>query len=87
MQRVDINATLKLTQGQGHKVKDQGCICSYIRNCLGYKSGTDDCIFIKIIHSIYIYAMLKLTQGQGHKVKGQGQICRYVKSKDFGYKS
>ena len=49
------------------------------KNCLGYKSGTDDCIFIKLIHSIHIHATLKVKLGQGHKVKGQGQICRYVR--------
>ena len=49
------------------------------KNCLGYKSGTDDCIFIKLILRIHIHATLKVTKGQGHKVKGQGQICRHVK--------
>ena len=27
---IDIDETLKLTQGQGHKVKDQGHICIYL---------------------------------------------------------
>ena len=35
MQRVDIDATLKVTQGQGHKVKGQGRICNYVKICVG----------------------------------------------------
>ena len=31
MQRVDINEMLKLTQGQGHKVKGQGQICNFVK--------------------------------------------------------
>ena len=46
----------------------------------GYKSETDDCIFIELIHSIYIHATLKVKLGQGYKVKGQGQIGPYVKN-------
>ena len=29
---IDINETLKLTQGQGHKVKGQGHICNFVKN-------------------------------------------------------
>ena len=55
---IGINEILKLTEGQGHKVK---VIYAIIRkNCLGFKSQTDDCIFIKLIRSIYIYATLKV---------------------------
>ena len=54
---------------------------------MGYKSGTDDCIFIKLILRIHIHATLKVTKGQGHKVKGQCQICSYVKNNGLGYKS
>ena len=57
------------------------------KNCLGYKSGTDDCILIKLILRIHIHATLKVTKGQGHKVKGQGQRSRYVKNNDLGFKS
>ena len=31
MHRVDIDATLKMTQGQGHKVKGQGRICNCVK--------------------------------------------------------
>ena len=31
IQRIDNNATLKVTQGQGHKVKGQGQICYYAK--------------------------------------------------------
>ena len=61
MHRVNIDATLNMTQVQGHKVKGQGQIRNYVKNCLGYKSGTDDCIFIKFIHGIHIHATLKVT--------------------------
>ena len=30
--RVDINDMLKLTYGQGHKVKGQGQICGFVKN-------------------------------------------------------
>ena len=29
--QIDIDETLKLTQGQGHKVKGQGHICIYVK--------------------------------------------------------
>ena len=31
MHRFNIDATLKLTKGQGHKVKGQGQICNYLK--------------------------------------------------------
>ena len=31
---IDIDETLKLTQGQGHKVKGQGCIGIYVKTIL-----------------------------------------------------
>ena len=34
---IDIDETLKFTQGQGHKVKGQSQICNYVKNILGYK--------------------------------------------------
>ena len=80
MHRFNIDAALKSTKDQGYKVKGQGQICNYLKkNCLGFKSGTDDCIFIKLMLMIHINATLKVTKGQGHKVKGQGQLCRHVK--------
>ena len=33
--KIDINETKKLTQGQGHKVKGQGQICSYTKKLFG----------------------------------------------------
>ena len=76
---VDNDETLKLTQGQGHKVKDQGHICSYVKLLFSYESWTDDSILMILTYPINIDETLKLTQGQGHKVKGQGHICNYVK--------
>ena len=75
---VDIDETLKLTQGQGHKVKDQGHICSYVKLLFSYKSWTDDSILMILTYLIDIDETLKLTQGQGHKIKCQGHIRIYV---------
>ena len=47
---------------------------------MGYKSGTDDWIKIKLMYRVDIDATFKVTQGQGHKVKGQGRICNYMKT-------
>ena len=49
---------LKLTEGQGQKVKGQGQICNFTKKML-------------FIHMIGFNATLKVTQGQGLKVKGQ----------------
>ena len=35
MHRVDIDATMKVTKGQGHKVKYQGQIYSYMKKLFG----------------------------------------------------
>ena len=51
---IDINEMLKLTQGQGHKVKGQGQICNYTKKIFGYKSLTADCILLIIEHMIDI---------------------------------
>ena len=75
---VDIDETLKLTQGQGHKVKDQGHIWSYVKLLFSYKSWTDDSILMILTYLIDIDETLKLTQGQGHKIKCQGHIRIYV---------
>ena len=71
---------LKLTQGQGHKVKGQGQICDFVKTCFDYISRTNEWILIKITHRVDINEMLKLTQGQGNKVKGIGHICEFVKN-------
>ena len=76
---VYIDETLKLTQGQGHKVKGQGHICNYVKLLLSYKSWTGDCILMILTYLIDIDETLKLTQGQGHKIKGQGHIRIYVR--------
>ena len=76
---VDIYGTLKMTKGQGHKVKGQGHICKYMKSCFGYKSGTDEWILMILTYVIDIDNTLTLTQGQGHKVKGQGHKGIYVK--------
>ena len=70
---------LRLTEGQGQKVKGQGHTYIYGYFCFGYKSWTDEWILMMLTHMINIDETVKLTQGQGHKVKGQGQICIYVK--------
>ena len=66
---IDIDETLKLTQGQGHKVKGQGHICIYVKSFSYYKSLTDDSIMMILTYIIDIDKMLKLTKGQSHKVK------------------
>ena len=38
VQRVDSNEILKLTKGQGHKVKGQGQVGNCTKNCYGYKT-------------------------------------------------
>ena len=76
---IDIGKMLKLTKGQGHKVKGQGHICINVFFCFGYKSWTVKWILMILTHMIDIDETVKLTQGQGHKVKGQGHIYTYVK--------
>ena len=71
---VNIDETLKLTHGQGHKVKGQGHICIYAFFCFGYKSWADEWILMILTHMIDNDETFKLTQGQGHKVKDQGHI-------------
>ena len=71
---IDIDETLNLTQGQGHKVKDQCHICNYVNLLSSYKSWADDSILMILTYLIDIDETLKLTQGQGHKVKGHGHI-------------
>jgi len=51
----DIDESLELTQGQGHKVKGQGHICSFVNSCFGYKSLTDDIILMILTYMIFIY--------------------------------
>ena len=52
---IDIDETVNLTQGQGHKVKGQGHICSFVNSCFGYKSLTDDIILMILTYMIFIY--------------------------------
>ena len=73
---VEIDETLKLTQG--HKAKDQGHICSYVKLLFSYKSWTDDSILMILTYLIDIDETLKLSQSQGHKIKGQGHMRIYV---------
>ena len=37
---INIDETLKLTQDQGHKIKDQGHIGMFVKNSLDYNSLT-----------------------------------------------
>ena len=76
---MDVDQTVTLTQGQGHKVKGQGHICNYVKLLLSYKSWTDDFILMILTYLIDIDETLKLTQSQGHKIKGQGHIRVYVR--------
>ena len=82
-QMVDTNELLKFILGQGHKVKGQCQICSYVKNNgLGYKSRTYDWIVVKLMYRVDIDATLEVTKGQGHKVNGQGQICSKMLKKN-----
>ena len=76
---VDIEETFKLTQGQGHKVKDQGHICNYVKLLFSYKSWAIDSILMILTLMIDIDETLESTQGQGQKIKGQGHIRVYVR--------
>ena len=78
---IDIDETLNLTQGQGHKVKDQGHICNYVKLLFSYKSWAIDSILMILTLMIDNDETFKLTQGQGQgqKVKGQGHICIHAK--------
>ena len=76
---VNIDETLNLTQGQGHKVKDQGHICNYVKRLFSYKSWEIDSILMILTYLIDIDETLKLTQDQGHTIKGEGQICINVR--------
>ena len=70
---------LKLTQGQGRKVKGQGHICNFVKN-LFWLYIMNQWLNINDANTHdYFNEMLKLTQGQGHKVKGQGHVSIYVK--------
>ena len=76
---IDIDWMLRLTEGQGHKVKGQGHIYVFMWNsCFDYKSWTDDSILMMFTYLIDIDETLKMTQGQGYKIKGQGHIRIYV---------
>ena len=61
MHMTSIDKMLKLTKGQGHKVKGQGQICDFEKNCFDYISWTKDWILIMLIHMISIDKMLMLT--------------------------
>ena len=59
---IDIDATVKLTQGQGHQFKGQGHmhLCEIIVSAINIIIDIDEA--------------LKLTQGQGHNMKAQVNI-------------
>ena len=72
-------------QGQGHGVKGQGQINSYVKKMNG-GSDLDQLICMididkkrKSTHMIEINEKIKLIYVQGHEVKGQGQIYSYAK--------
>ena len=68
----DTDEMLKLTKGQGHKVKGQGHIYVFMKkSCFGYKSWTDGSILMILTYVMNTDQSGKLNQGQGHKVKGQ----------------
>ena len=65
--KVDIDETLKLTQGQGNKVKEQDHIFIHVfLFCFGYKPWTGDSNLMIFTYLIDIDETLKFTQGQGH---------------------
>ena len=72
---INIDKILKLTQGQGHKVKGQGQICKFVKNLFGYISWTNDWILMILAHMIDINKMLKLTLVQGRKIKTKGPFA------------
>ena len=76
---VNFDETLKLTRGQGHKVKVQGHICNYVNLLFSYKLWAGDSILMILTHMIDNDETFKLTQGQGHRIKGQGHILIYVR--------
>ena len=61
MHRVDMDATLKLTQGQVYKAKGQRSRSNsqLCEKCLGFKSGTNNCLFkVKVTRSKVKYAIM-----------------------------
>ena len=66
---ISIVEMLKLTKGQGHKVKGQGQTCKFVKNVFGNISRTNDWIWMILANMIDMNEMLKLTLSQGHNVK------------------
>jgi len=62
---ISIVKMLKLTKGQGHKVKGKGQIYKFVKNLFGYIPWTNDLIWMILAHMIDINEMLKLTLGHG----------------------
>ena len=61
-QMIYINKMLKLTQGQGHKIKGQGQICKFVENLFQlYIMNHDDWILMILTYVIDINKLLKLT--------------------------
>ena len=56
---------VEVGQGQGHKIKGQGQISNFVKNCFDYISQTIFWILMMLKHKIDINGMLKLTQTQG----------------------
>ena len=50
---VHIDKTLKLTHGQGHKVKGQGQVYSYAKKWFAYKTQPESQILMKLICMIH----------------------------------
>ena len=68
-QGTDINKLLKLTPGQGHKIKDLGQIWRFVKNLFRlYVMNLWLDLEAILIHLIIIDGMLTVTQGQSHKV-------------------
>ena len=58
---INIKEMLKVIKGQGHKVKNQGQICNFVKkNCVSYISWNNDCLLMTLTGRIAIDEMLKL---------------------------
>ena len=63
---IDIDETLKLTWGQGHGVKSQGQIYSYVKKSFSHVTWTEGWIMMKITCMADINEKIILIHGQGH---------------------
>ena len=62
MHRFDIDATLKVTQGQGHKVKGQGKIYNYVKTPLENATFQKRCrLYLRgLLKSVFVFESLRI---------------------------